>query len=349
MSMVVLQLPDVKRKTEIRPRKCCYCQGETFQRWGSVRKPVRDSRFRSVQVYRYRCCSCKRTFRHYPPGVDRADQSQRLRKLAAMYWVLGLSLRGVAMALAPFGIRLSHMSVWRALQAQTGHVEKQRRWQPVRVLGLDGAYVQGWDKRKHPVLVAVDLGRGQPVAIGYIDEYNPQAVRRFLEPLVQRLGVSVIVTDDLASFRSVAEKLGVEHQVCQFHVRRWVGRTLRELKETVPKEWLWVLDEVKGSLEQLPPEGSRRLYELWKQIPERRVGQGQPLSPLSQLRALLLRLSEHWHSYRVFDWDKDVPWTNNGTEQVIGRMKMRSRTVRGYKSWAGMHAALMLTGSGITW
>jgi transposase-like protein len=281
--------------------------------------------------------------------VDRADQTQRLRKLAALYWVLGLSLRRVAIALAPFGVKLSHMTVWRDLQAQAEQVEKQRHWQPVRVLGLDGAYVHGWGKRKHPVLVAVDLGQGQPVAIGYIDEYNPQAVRRFLEPLVQRLGVSVIVTDDLASFRSVAEKLGVEHQVCQFHVRRWVGRTLYELRQTVPKDWQWVLDEIKGLLGELPPEGSRRLYELWKHIPERRVGQAQPLSPLSQLRMLLLRLSEHWHSYRVFDWDKDVPWTNNGTEQVIGRMKMRSRTVRGYKSWTGMQAAFMLTGSGIAW
>jgi len=281
--------------------------------------------------------------------VARADQTQRLRKLVAVLWVLGLSLRGVRMALGAFGVPLSHMSVWRDLQEQTGLLEKQRHWQPVRVLGLDGAYVLGWEKRKHPVLVAVDLGRGQPVAIGYIDECNPQAVRRFLEPLVQRLGVSVIVTDDLASFRSVSEKLGVEHQVCQFHLRRWVGRTLRELRELVPKDWLWVLDEVKSLLAELPPEGSRRLYELWKQIPERRARPGQALSPLSQLRDLLIRLSEHWSSYRVFDWDKDVPWTNNGTEQVIGRMKMRSRTVRGYKSWAGMSAALMLTGSGTGW
>lgn len=349
MSIVVLQLPDVKRKTETRPQKCRYCQGETFQRWGSVRKPVRDSRYRSAQVYRYRCCRCGRTFRHYPFGIDAADQTQRLRKLAAIYWVMGLSLRGVAIALAPFGVKLSHMSVWRDLQAQTDLLEKRRRWQPVRVLGLDGAYVQGWDKRKHPVLVAVDLGRGQPVAIGYIDEYNPQAVRRFLEPLVQRLGISVIVTDDLASFRSVAEKLGVEHQVCQFHVRRWVGRTLRELKETVPKDWLWVLDEVKGLLAELPPAGSRRLFELWKQIPERRIGQAGERSPLEILRYLLIRMSEHWDTYRLFDWQKDVPWTNNRTEQVIGRMKMRSRTVRGYKSWQGMHAALMLTGSGIAW
>ena len=64
----------------------------------------------------------------------------------------------------------------------------------MRVLGLDGAYVGGG--RSDPVLVAVDLGNGEPVAVGYVDEYKPQAVRRLLEPLVKRLGVSVIVTDE---------------------------------------------------------------------------------------------------------------------------------------------------------
>ena len=96
-------------------------------------------------------------------------------------------------------------------------------------------------------------------------------------------------------------------------------------------------------------DGSRRLFELWKQVPERRVGQSGERSPLEQLRYLLIRMSEHWASYRVFDGDKDVPWTNNGSEQTIGRMQMRSRTVRGYKSWPGMWAAWMLTGSGLNW
>ena len=347
MSIVVLQLPDVKRKSEDRPQKCRYCPGETFQRWGKVGKPVRDNRYCTVQVYRYRCCHCRRTFRHYPVGVDQADQTQRLRKLVAVYWVLGMSLRGVVTALSAFGVSLSHMTVWRDLQEQAQLLEQRRRWQGVRVLGLDGVYPLGWGRHKHPVLVAMDLGSGQPVAIGYLDEANPQAVRRFLQPLVQRLGVSVIVSDDLASFRTVAEKLGLEHQVCQFHVRGWVGRTLKELRETVPKEWLWVLDEVKGLLAELPPEGSRRLFELWKQIPGRRVGQAGVRSPLEQLRNLLIRMSEHWASYRVFDWQKDVPWTNNLTEQAIGRMKMRARTVRGYKTWAGMKSGLISAGMGI--
>ena len=346
MSIVVLRLPDVKRKSQIRPQHCPYCSGETFQRWGWVRKPVRDSRYRSVQVYRYRCCHCRRTFRHYPAGVDPADQTQRLRQLATLYWVLGMSLRGTRMALSAFGVKLSHMTVWRDLQEQADLLEKHRHWKPVRVLGLDGAYVRAWGDVR-PVLVAVDLGGGKPIALGYVDEYNPQAVRRWLEPLVKRLGVSVIVTDDLVHYKTVAEKLGLEHQICQFHVRRWVGRSLHELRDTVPKEWLWVMDEIKHLLAELPPEGSRRLFELWKQIPERRSGQAGTRSPLEQLRNLLIRLSEHWPNYRVFDWQTDVPWTNNTTEQVIGRMKMRSRTVRGYKSWPGMSAGLMLAGYGV--
>lgn len=348
MSIVVLQLPKVKRKTESRPRGCPYCHGEIFQRWGKVTKPVKDNRHRTVLVYRYRCCRCRRTFRHYPAGVDRADQTRRMRKLAAIYWTLGMSLRGVGIALLPFGVKLSHMTVWRDLQEQADELEKRNRWKSVRVLGIDGVYPLIKSK-KPSVLVAVDLGDGKPVAIGQVNESDPWAVRRWLEPLVKRLGVSVIVTDDLVTYRVVAEELGLEHQVCQYHVRRWVGWRLHQLKETVPKEWLWVIEEVKDILSRLPPEGSRRLFELWKQIPERRTGQRGERTPLQQLRYLLIRLSEHWNSYRVFDWQKDVPWTNNGTEQVIGHMKIRSRTVRGYKSWKGMQAALMLTGSGIFW
>jgi len=99
MAIVLLQLPAIKRKCETRPQKCLYCQGETFQRWGKVRKPVRDNHYRSVQVYRYLCCHCRQTFSHYSEGVDRADQTQRLRKLATIFWVLGMSLRGVVVAL----------------------------------------------------------------------------------------------------------------------------------------------------------------------------------------------------------------------------------------------------------
>ncbi len=347
MSIVVLKLPDVKGIAEKRPLHCPSCKGEILQRWGGTMRKIRDPQVKEALVYRYRCTRCRHTFRHYPEGVDQAQQSQRLRKLAALCWTLGLSYRGLAAVFTVFGVSIAHMSAWRDAQEQAGHLKRSRMWKPVRVLGVDGAAVRGWGEQQS-VVIAVDLGEGKPVAMGFLDEHNPDAVRRWLEPIVKRLGVSVIVTDDLVAYKIVADKLDLEHQICQFHVRRWVGRTLQELQEIIPKEWLPVLEEIKGLLAELPPDGGHRLFELWKQIPERRTGQAGPRSALEQLRKLLIRLSEHWSHYRVFDWQKDVPWTNNGTEQVIGKMKVRSKTVRGYKTKPGMLTGLMLAGSGVS-
>jgi transposase-like protein len=344
MSILVLKLPDVKRKTEIRPKECPYCRGETFQRWGGVKKPVKDLQARNVRVYRYRCCRCGRTFRYYPRGSGKADQTERLRLFAVLCWRLGLSYRGVSTILSVLNVTICAMTVWRDAQEQEEKLRRHNQWKPVRVLGLDGAYVLGWGE-KRPVLVAVDLGSGQPVAVGYVNEYDPQAVQRWLEPLVQRLGISVIVTDDLAANKVVARRLNLEHQICQFHVRRWVGRAIKELENKLPRDWVWVLAEMKELMEELPPDGDKRLYALRKQV--RSPGGRHPgeYTPIHQLRDLLLRLSENWSAFCAFYTDPAIPWTNNGTEQVIGRMKMRARTVRGYKTWQGMQAGLMLAGT----
>jgi len=344
MSIVVLKLPNVKRKREERPKKCPYCEGATFQRWGQVNKPVKDLRVRNVKVYRYRCCHCKRTFRHYPDGNTSADQTERLRLFAVVLWRLGLSHRASSLILSGLKVMVSHMTIWRDVQEEAQKIKKHNQWKPVRMLGLDGAYVLGWEE-KQSVLVAVDLGTGEPLTIGYIDEYDPQAVIRWLTPLVQRHGITVIVTDDLFSYKIVAEKLQLGHQVCQFHVRRWVGKALKDLQETIPKEWLWVLEEIRQLIKILPSDGSRTLYTLWKQLPGRRSKRNQARLALEQLRDLLLRLSQDWHSYCTFQSEPRLPWTNNSTEQVIGRMKMRARTVRGYKSWLGMQAGLLLAGT----
>jgi transposase-like protein len=346
MTMLVLKLPDVKRKREERPRECPYCSGETFQRWGKIKKVVKDIRARTVWVYRYRCCRCGRTFRHYPGGTTNADQTERLKLFAVICWTMGLSYRGVSTILSGLKIKLCPMTVWRDAQGQEEKLRRQNKWKPVRVLGLDGAYVLGWGE-KRPVLVAVDLGEGQPVAVGYVDEHDPLAVQRWLEPLVQRLGISVIVTDDLMMYKVVAQQMNLEHQICQFHVRRWVGRTLRELQSSLPQEWLWMLEEIKELITELPPDGNKHLYALWKQVKApggRHTGQ---YTPIDQLRDLLIRLSETWPSFCAFYHDPAIPWTNNGTEQVIGRMKMRARTVRGYKTWPGMQTGLMLAGTSI--
>ena len=205
-----------------------------------------------------------------------------------------------------------------------------------------------WDGEKNSLFWWrwIWAGQGEPLTVGYINEYDPQAVSRWLRPVVQQLGMSVMVTDDLSSYKVVAEKLQLGHQICQFHVRRWVGKTLKDLRETVPKEWLWILEEVRSTSGYICiTEGSKRLYALWKQLKGRSSRPGKTLSALEQLRALLLRLNRDWQTYCTFQYEPEVPWTNNATERAIGQMKMRARTVRGYKSWLGMESGLLLTGT----
>jgi len=116
MFIITVQVPPVKYARPDRPTRCPDCPGETFQRWGGRPKPVRDARLTEVWGYRYRCCRCHRTFRHYPEGVDLADQPQRLRGLVALMWGLGLSYCGLVRVLVALGVGLERMSAWRDVQ-----------------------------------------------------------------------------------------------------------------------------------------------------------------------------------------------------------------------------------------
>lgn len=341
MAIVTLRLTPVNVAPSARPVACRYCASPLLQRWGSHTRCVRDPQVRAVVVHRFRCCACQRTFRQYPTGVTRASFTQRGHQLLALMWTLGLSLRSVARIAHAFALPLCHMTVARALRQQAQLRRRDRCAAPVRVLGIDGtgARMAG---RPDGVVVAVDLGRGVPVAVGVLEERDPQAVRAWLEPLVRDLGVVVVVTDDLASHAVVADDLGLAHQVCQFHVRRWVGRAVRNLRTQLGTEWQAVLDEVETIVRTLPPDGGARLLVHWQQIPRERLRKGHPASARHQLKQLLLRLSQSWPRYRLALEHRQIPLTNNGCEQAIGRFKVRSGSVRGFKSRAGVEAAMLL-------
>ena len=136
-------------------------------------------------------------------------------------------------------------------------------------------------------------------------------------------------------------------QVALSHMSVW--RDAQEQAERIRQHNRWrkvrALGEVQELIEFLPPQGDKRLYALWKQLAVGRAGRGRALSALEELRDLLVRLSQRWTSFCTFQGEPQVPWTTNATEHGIGRMKMRARTVRGYKSWGGMQTGLLLIGA----
>ena len=135
---------------------------------------------------------------------------------------------------------------------------------------MEGAGIR-LDGKTAGVMVAVDMGDGQMVSMEVMDEHDPQAVCRWLRPMVEEFGVQVIVTDDLTTYNTVEEELGVGRQLCRFHMLRWVGKALLDLEKKLSveeswTEWPQVLEEVRGLVEEMPSKGDERLLELWQKI-----------------------------------------------------------------------------------
>ena len=330
MSRVRFTLPQVKLFPDTRPSACPHCGSVYLIRHGPVTKRISDLYIDEVTVHRYRCRGCGRTFRHYPQGVDHHDQSMRLRGLAALSWALGLSLRSVSHLLSALGCELSRMSVWRDVQEAgsnslngwlIGH-----RGGRVRLMGADETVLKVGGKRV-VVGFVTDAESGRLVGMDVLAERDSDGFVRWLEGYVSRFGVEAVVTDDLNTYKPVVEHLGVEHQVCIAHVRKWVWNRLKEIDG-----WEWCKSRIWRLLTELPREGGRELLDM-----EPRV-RGQ-----QNLRRLVVELCEKWRSLTCHRRVRGMPQTNNCTERTIGRSKIRYRTVRGYKSVDGMMNGLGLT------
>ena len=92
------------------------CGSRHVQFRQAVRKPLRDTQLREVVAHRYWCPRCGRTFRVYPVGVSHDQTSARLKGMAVLYYVLGMSYGAVAIALGALGCPLSKVAVYNAVQ-----------------------------------------------------------------------------------------------------------------------------------------------------------------------------------------------------------------------------------------
>ena len=94
-------LPKVSPEMIPVPVKCSYpdCGGRKLRVRQEVGKPLRDTVYKQVQVHRYQCLRCKRTFRVYPEGTNAAQTSQRVKGLAVMLYLLGLSYGAVSLGI----------------------------------------------------------------------------------------------------------------------------------------------------------------------------------------------------------------------------------------------------------
>jgi hypothetical protein len=119
-----LILPGVEPENVALPEVCPYegCGGAHFGLQQAVAKAVRDTVYEEVTAQRYQCLRCKRTFRVYPLGVNEGQVSLRVKGLAVLLYLLGLSYGAVALALEALGVYLAKRSVYEAVQAAAQRV-----------------------------------------------------------------------------------------------------------------------------------------------------------------------------------------------------------------------------------
>jgi Transposase IS66 family len=166
------------------------------------------------------------------------------------------------------------------------------------------------------------------------------------------VGAEVLVSDDADGFKTVADEVGVQHQVCKAHV-------LRNTETLIEKYQPLVASDADGSLQAIgvsPEQAASDLARLGELVNSRELEQATELEAMHRrylpaappqegehqslayrLRLLFLDRWNLWHRltrYRSWKGPKGetLDGTNNASERAIGWwIKERYRTMRGYK------------------
>jgi hypothetical protein len=335
------------------------CGGQHLQHWQAVTKPLRDTQLSAVVAQRYRCVRCGRTFRVYPVGVSHDQTSARLKGLAVLFYVLGMSYGAVAIALGALGCPLSKVAVYNAVQEAGAAVVGLRR-EAVRRgggrvvgLGADLTSVRCGGQWL-TVGVSVNAVTGMALSIDILPRADATTLTAWVRELAEAIGAAILVSDDADGFKTAADAAGVLQQVCKAHV----GRNTETWVEAIAPALSVDADGSLAALGILPAQALADCQELRRLVTERQptpeasatlaiihrryLKAAKPPTGGTMSLAYRLRLFslDRWNLWprltRYRTWEgpggETLDGTNNACERAIGWwVKERYRTMRGYK------------------
>jgi transposase-like protein len=356
-----LILPPVQPEVYPEVSGCPYagCSGRHVQHWQTVPKPVRDTQVQQVLAQRYRCVRCGRTFRVYPAGVSHDQTSARLKGVAVMFYVLGMSYGAVATALSALGWPLSRVAVYYAVQEAGAAVVGLRRETVARgggrivALGADLTSVRcagQWVT----VGISVDAVQGTVLSLDLLPNAEAATLTAWVQQLAAVLGAELLVSDDADPFKTAADASGVSHQVCKSHVRRnteaWVETITPALAGdadgslaaigVAPEQAVVDCQDLLRLMTERQPsaEASATLAAIhYRYLAATKPPPGGTMSLAYRLRLFSLDRWNLWPRLtRYRTWagpdGEQVDGTNNACERAIGWwVKERYRSMRGYK------------------
>ena len=358
---LTLILPPVQPDVYPAVAGCPYvgCGGQHVQHWQAVPKPLRDTQVPEVVAQRYRCVRCGRTFRVYPQGVRHDQTSARLKGVAVMFSVLGMSYGAVAIALRALGWPLSKVAVYYAVQKAGAAVAGLRR-EAVRRgggrvvgLGTDLTSVRCAGQWL-TVGVSVDAVRGTALSIDILPNGETATLTAWIQELADALDAELLVSDDADGFKTAADENGLLQQVCKAHVQRNTDAWVEAITPALAADADGSLAAIGVVPAQAVADGQTLLRLLTEREPtpeaatalaaihRRYLGAAQPAKGERMSLAYRLRLFslDRWNLWprltRYRHWEgpegETVDGTNNACERAIGWwVKERYRPMRGYK------------------
>src|SRR6266581_4853006 len=254
-------LPKVNPEAITVPTRCAYagCRGSKFYLRQEVAKPLRDTVYHEVHVHRYQCLKCKRTFRVYPEGTTHAQTSQRVKGLAVMLYLLGLSYGASSLALEAIGVSMCKSRVYDAVQEAARRVPGLKREQVFNGLrtsavGADLTTVKCKGEWL-PLGISVDAISGLALTVDSLSAQDIETLKQWIEPIAHSVGAEVLVTDDADGFKTVADEVGVQHQVCKAHV-------LRNTEDLIERDLPLVAKDADGSLNAIGVRAEQAVADL---------------------------------------------------------------------------------------
>ena len=363
---IQVRLPKVVPDRYAEPKECPKegCDGRHFKPHSlkGKRKAIRDLSHQEVESFRWRCLKCKRTFRVYPRGVSSAQQSDRLKGITVLLYVLGLSYEAVSDFTEALGCTVCKTTMYNNVQ-EAGEKARERQRNTVKrggkraVIGADGTYVKIKGEQVG-IEVVVDDESGELLGLDIIVSENGEGVLDVIRDVAEDVEAEVVVSDDHGAYKEVAIELGLEHQICRSHVKRNVDELAESIREQLkkkeplptevessPADLVRDLESLQRLIRERPKEALEKLealYHRYKAAPVPKKGQRHTV--WYRTRMLVTRLWDRWPNLTLDQRRDDLDGTNNGSERLVGWwIKERYRTMRGYKRPKSVKNVVTLT------
>jgi hypothetical protein len=198
----------------------------------------------------------------------------------------------------------------------------------------------------------VDDIQGLVLTVDELSGEDAETLQDWIAPIAESVGAELLVTDDADGFKTVAEELGLEHQVCKSHVKRNTDELIASLQSALaqgtdcsltalgitPEQALADLQQLSLLIQTRQPEEQvelERLHDRYQGATP--PSKGKTASLAYRLHLLFLDRWNLWPlltRYRTWHGPngETIDGTNNACERGIGWwIKERYRSMRGYK------------------